>query len=307
MNRKPDFEYEGIKILIRLIDKIGRRLKKISERLGFLLYKKDFGEREDDIYIATYPKSGTTLMQMILYQLTTDGSLDFKHIYEVSPWIRNASARREKPKEFPSPRVIKTHDFYNEFPKGTKGRFIFVYRDGMDVAVSLFNQNKNYNNPDLQFDVFIKKFLSGKKRSWFYYTKDWLENKKHLPVLLLTYEDLINQKEEQIRKIIQFCGLASTADQIERAIRLSSFESMKKEEEKFGVQPPVSKMVFDQFIRRGKVGEGSKMLTEEQRERFNVLFADIVSPALQKTIPENNDHLKNSIVGEDRIFMTKDQ
>ncbi len=292
MKRKPDFEYEGIKILIRLIDQIGRRLKKLSERLGFLLYKKEFGERDDDIYIATYPKSGTTLMQMILYQLTTDGNSDFHHIYDVSPWIRNASARREKPKVFPSPRLIKTHDFYKEFPKGTKGRFIFVYRDGMDVAVSLYHQNKNYNNPDLQLDEFLKKFLSWKKRSWFYYTKDWLENKKRFPVLFLTYEDLIHHKEEQIRKIIDFCRLQSTAEQIDRAIRLSSFENMKKEEEKFGVQPPVSKMVFDQFIRRGKVGEGSKLLSEDQRERFQSLYSQIVSPTIEKIIPREmkTDH-----------------
>lgn len=264
----PDFELIGVKFINTLVDKVGRRLKKISDKLSFMLYKLEFGERDDDIYIVTYPKSGTTMMQMILYHLTTQGDLTFNHIYEVSPWIRNASIRGEKLKEFSSPRLIKSHDFYKEFSKGVKGRFIFVYRDGMDVAVSLYHQNRNYNNPDLEFNEFISKFLSNRKTNWFKYTQDWLDNKHNLTILYLKYEDLINDKEMQINKIIRFCKLNCTPDQIERALRYSSFDQMKQLEEKFGVQPPSSKMVYDQFIRRGKIGEGKKHFSPEQHDKF---------------------------------------
>ena len=69
------------------------------------------------IYISTYPKSETTLMQMILYHLTTDGRMNFKHIYEVSPLIHNASFLGQKPPDLKSPRIIKTHDNYKDFGK----------------------------------------------------------------------------------------------------------------------------------------------------------------------------------------------
>ncbi len=46
----------------------------------------DFNIRPDDIFIVTYPRSGTTWMQMILYQLTTDGKMNFPHISKVCPW-----------------------------------------------------------------------------------------------------------------------------------------------------------------------------------------------------------------------------
>ncbi len=275
MKQMPDFELIGVKLIYKLVDKAGRRLKKISDKLGFILYKLEFGERDDDIYIVTYPKSGTTMMQMILYHLTTHGDLAFNHIYEVSPWIRNASIRGEKPREFASPRLIKSHDFYEEFSKGVKGRFIFVFRDGMDVAVSLFHQNRNYNNPDLEFNEFISKFLSNGKTNWFKYTQDWLENKHNHTILYLRYEDLINDKEGQINKIIRFCKLNSTADQIDRALRYSSFDQMKQLEEKFGVQPPSTKMVYDQFIRRGKIGEGKKHFSPEQQDKFIKLSSSI--------------------------------
>ena len=41
----------------------------------------------DDIFVVTYPRSGTTWTQMILYQLTTDGRMDFAHITQVCPWF----------------------------------------------------------------------------------------------------------------------------------------------------------------------------------------------------------------------------
>lgn len=52
----------------------------ITARMKKLM--QDFGARETDIYVVTFPKSGTTLMQMIIYQLTTQGNMDFQHLYD---------------------------------------------------------------------------------------------------------------------------------------------------------------------------------------------------------------------------------
>jgi hypothetical protein len=46
--------------------------------------------RPDDIFIATYPRSGTTWMQMILYQLTTDGEMDMPHMAQHCPWFERS-------------------------------------------------------------------------------------------------------------------------------------------------------------------------------------------------------------------------
>ena len=87
-------EHQGYEWMLKFCVKIGKRINKVgkwflkrADRLRFEQYKLEFGERDDDIYITTYPKSGTTVMQVILYQLTTKGDMGFKHIYDVSPWI----------------------------------------------------------------------------------------------------------------------------------------------------------------------------------------------------------------------------
>src|SRR5688572_22781696 len=63
------------------------KLSRIHERFAFLQYGLDYDGYPDDIFIVTYPKSGTTWLQMIVYQLTTDGAMDFGHIDEVSPFL----------------------------------------------------------------------------------------------------------------------------------------------------------------------------------------------------------------------------
>ena len=192
--------------------------------------------------------------------------MDFNHIYEVSPWIRNASHRQQKPVELPSPRLIKTHDKYIEFPKGTKGRFIHVHRDGKDVAVSLYNQNKDYNKNDLKFEVFLKDFF--KNKVWFKYSKAWFRNRNNLNVLYVRYEDLLTNKRREIERIVNFLELNIEKEAIDRAIKYSSFDYMKKHETKFGEQPSERKkheMRFNNFIRKGKAGEGEKLFNNDQK------------------------------------------
>jgi len=272
MNKKEDIEkdytYIGYNKLYKLAFRFSGKIKRIADDLYFEQFKMKFGEQDTDIYIVTYPKSGTTLLQMILHQLTTEGGIDFDHIYDVSPWIRNASFKKEEPKEFPAPRVIKSHDYYHQFEKNKKGRFIFAYRDGMDVAVSLYHQNKNYNKADLDFNEYMTQFLKPRKKTWFNHAKEWFKNKNGFPVLYIRYEDLINNKRAEIDRIIDFCQLDADEATIERAMHYSSFDFMKTHEEKFGVQPKVKEVVYNQFIRKGKKGEGKKTLSPEQQNEF---------------------------------------
>jgi hypothetical protein len=225
-------------------------------------------------------KSGTTLMQMMLYQMTTSGDVDFDHIYEVSPWIRNDAFKGKQPLNFPSPRIIKSHDPYERFEKNTKGRFIHVIRNGKDVAASLFHQNRNYINPELKFETTFKNFFIRKSKiNWFTYNRYWLENKNRFNILYVKYEDILDKKEEVIHTLATFLKIELAPEIMARTLERSSFEFMKMYEEKFGEQP--IERVYNQFIRKGKVGEGETLLDAKQTELFQKQFDKHLSKLLR--------------------------
>ena len=90
------------RILFNSVSSARNRLTILRNLLRVRMFKREFDYRSDDIYVATYMKSGTTLLQMILYQLFTDGNMDFDHIYDVSPWLEHAIAHNISLKDFAS-------------------------------------------------------------------------------------------------------------------------------------------------------------------------------------------------------------
>ena len=257
------------------------RTRRALENLRWLDYKFKFGERDDDIYVATYPKSGTTLMQMLLYQLTTDGNMDFNHIYDVSPWIRNAALNGIPPLELPSPRIIKTHDPYSIVPASTKGRFIFVTRNPQDCIVSNWYQEINYRTTDLSLADYAERKLI-EKPNWFEFTRERLTNSKHLPMLCLRYEDLLSDYAGCVAKISGFLKTDFSPEAISRAYERTRFDYRKQHEDKFGNRPEQAECIYNQFIRQGKTGEGMRLLPAHIVDKYQSLY-ESTEKLLEKT------------------------
>jgi len=73
-----------------------------------------------------------------------------------------------------------------------------------------------------------------------------------------------------LKKVAAFCNIKVAEKDLPRIKKRCSFEFMKKHEDKFGEQPPEPKpqFVYDQFIRKGKSGEGKNILTDKQKKEF---------------------------------------
>jgi hypothetical protein len=249
------------------------------------LARSRFSPRVDDIYIATYPRSGTSLVQMMLYQLTTDGAVGFRHIDEVIPFLEHSLQNGHTLDGLPSPRILKTH-LPQRLVSGWPGRYIYICRDGRDVAVSYFHLYKTYVSPTLTFPDFFEKFLAGQLKygSWFQHVLGWEARREEPNFTLLHYEDLVQNLGRCLEQVTSFLGWTISAEQRTRVLDRCKFAFMRQHENRFApanspLGPGTSSSTPGRFIRQGRIGSWKQELTSEQVLRFNqtarMYFANI--------------------------------
>ncbi len=239
------------------------------------LIRHGYVPRPDDVFIATAPKSGTTLMQMMLYQLTTDGSMSFSHVDSVSPFFELDFMRGAPPgfhERFPSPRIFKTHLRYEHMPQGVP-RVLYMVRDVWDVALSSYHHELLVNGMDVDLGVFLDRYLAGQTRfiSWFDHLESWWPHRNEPTVLLLRYEEAIRDLEGTVRRVAAFCGIPIDERAMPRILERCGLEFMKRHDAKF--DPRMRRVIPGQgeggtFIREGKAGKGRQALGERHREEI---------------------------------------
>jgi len=214
-------------------------------------------KRPDDVYIVTYPKSGTTWVQMMAWQLQSNGSLDFRHIDDVVPWIERCTARDlARLAALPSPRFFKTHLPYRDVPAGA--RYIYVVRRLRDVAVSYYHHYRLMEDFTGGVDAFAKHVLAGKVGggSWSDHVRPWVARRNDPDVLFLSYEEMKADPAGALRRIARFSGVALAESDIPRLIEQSSVAFMKKLDARF--DPRLARR--GSFVRKGEVDDAARAL-----------------------------------------------
>ena len=244
-----------------------------------------FTPREDDIFIVTYPRSGTTWMQMILYQLASGGNMDFTHICQVAPWFERVISFHvmtgQDIEAMPSPRIFKTHLTYQWIPKG-QCKYIYVVRNGKDVAVSYYHFYRSHLGFKGDFSEFFDHFIQGQVQfgSWFDHVSGWWEHRDRLNILFLDYETLVRDLESCLDQIIQFCGFQVNPNQLSDIMEKCSFSFMKQHENKFD---HLTAMIWEKgykqntFIRKGETGEGKTYFTQQHEKVFKQQLKRMIS------------------------------
>jgi hypothetical protein len=256
---------------------LANRLSGAVRRIQLVKLKHfDFVPRPDDIFIVTYPRSGTTWMQMILYQLTTDGSMDSPHIYEYCPWFETSSRSADGFEGRPSPRLFKSHLPYRQIPRGPC-KYIYVARNGKDAAVSYYHLQRSHSGYQGTFEEFFDLFMRGQvdSGSWFTHVRGWWQHRHDPNVLFLRYEDLLGDLEGSLRKIAAFCGLTISEERFPSVLDRCSFAFMKRHESQF--DPLIGQLwekgsQLNGFLRQGRSGEGKERLSPQQVTWFERVF-----------------------------------
>ena len=108
----------------------------------------DFKFRDDDVVIATYAKSGTTWTQQIIGQILFNGREDL-NVAELSPWldlrVPPKDVKLEALEAQKNRRFVKTHLPVDALVFSPKAKYIYIGRDGRDVAWSLYNHHVHAN------------------------------------------------------------------------------------------------------------------------------------------------------------------
>lgn len=175
-------------------------------------FEKDlnrFETRSDDVYVVSFPKSGTTWMQEIVWQIFNDGKISEERVERRYPFLEksqlfdrpgdDSDKKKISVNSRPSPRLIKSHLPYHVIPmskdESKRSKYIYVARNPRDVAVSYYHfvlsfGADSYFNGTWKF--FVKLFLEGKNSYglWSDHVLPWWEHKDEPHILFLKYEDL---------------------------------------------------------------------------------------------------------------------
>jgi len=224
------------------------------------------------IWLASYPKSGNTLMRSILssYFYSKDGNFEFKNLSQIKQFpmsvdfmslgidiendeevfknFINVQKFINKKKEGLS--FFKTHsslvkmydcDFTN---LENSLAAIYIVRDPRNVVSSLANHNGI--SVDEATDIIIDQNMFTDKSpktckvlvgSWASNYNSWREFKKKDRYILIKYEDLITKKKTVLIRIFKFfeeIGIKHKLNMVKlnKAIKTTEFNLMKSKEEK---------------------------------------------------------------------------
>ena len=243
---------------------------------------KNFKLYPEDIWIATYPKCGTTWAQQIVRLIRNNGEKDNRLINVAVPWLEAISGYPYvKVDDLPRPRMYKSHFPYSLMPCGpphtTPCKYIFVARNPKDVAVSLFFHVRLRHFPDMDWDSFWKKFACGDVvyGDYFNYLLDWWPHRDDKNVLFLKYEDMKRDLPEAVSQVASFMGVELTESVLAEIVHLSSFEVMKDDDtSNYSWTAAMKKENAPKFMRKGIVGDWKNFFSTDQSAEMDAICAE---------------------------------
>ena len=175
--------------------------------------------------------------------------------------------------------------------------YIYIIRDPRDLCIS-WAKHSNYSiDQSIDFlcnslsvlkwvnkskysmmpnNIFPLQFVS----SWKEHIKSWTENDLGVPKLVIKYEDLIENKEIIIKKIIKFfyenfnTKINNLDSRLKNILETTSFDYMKKAEIKSGFDEA---MPWNSFFQEGKKEQWKDLLKKTQRSKIENNFREYMN------------------------------
>lgn len=203
--------------------------------------------RPEDVFICGYPKSGNTWLQHM-----TTAALFGVNVEIVSDTLMNELVPdihfKRYYRRFSNPCVFKSH----HLPRPAYRRVVYLIRDGRDVMVSYFHHlNATAGTADFLRMVQRGDGLSFGK--WHDHVEAYLSNPYNAELMIIRYEDLKRDALGQLKRLCSFAGIERDEATLAAAVEVTSFDRMKKKEQRLGWETP-GWPKDKPFVRRGQSG-----------------------------------------------------
>uniref|UniRef100_A0A224Z7D2 Sulfotransferase n=1 Tax=Rhipicephalus zambeziensis TaxID=60191 RepID=A0A224Z7D2_9ACAR len=263
---------------------------------------------DGDLFVASYPKCGTTWTQHIVYSILRDGATptNIMEFMSSSPFLEFMGA--EGARAMPRPGAIKTHLPFNKVPYSAQAKYIYITRNPYDCCVSAYYHVKNFHSMlfDGTFDEYFDMFVEGKVDygDYFAHLLSWYKRRGDSNVLFLTYEELKKDSRGCVLKMADFIDKQQYGDKLRNQPELLnkvldsiSKDSMRKLYSQLGewgkqlANTPVEALpeamrsametikqvcaqpIKGDFVRKGIVGDWKNHFSSEQIARMKELIA----------------------------------
>jgi hypothetical protein len=240
-----------------------------------LVWYWHLGLRHQDVFQASYPRSGSTWLRFMLFQILRGEEAGFGKIDACIPEIEH---QRGIPPVLPmGGRLIKTHEKYRK----DYSRAVFLVRDVRDVFLSTYASAVDLGTAPFvskgDLDSFLVSFLEGRALqmgSWQEHSRSWLESPlaERGNLMVVKYEDLRRNPEPMLARLLEFLGVNPNLETIRKAVESNSLQQMRAKEDQARKAGERSVLLASykgstengRFVRKGSVGGWRSKLTEAQ-------------------------------------------
>jgi len=257
------------------------------------------------IWIASYPKSGSTWLRAFLHNYVRDAETphDINRLMDLTTGESSAARYRRHDPRPPSqysiadvqrlrPLVhraladahpglifVKTHNALlvvegvQTITKAVTSGAIYILRDPRDVAISYSRHLDRSIDDTIAILADVEAATGGtdekvyeRLSSWSAHVHFWTR-RPHPELHVMRYEDMVAAPYQAFGGLIRFLGQDPPEDRLARAVRFSDFAVLQAQEAARGFieQPARSN---GPFFRAGQVGQWKTVLTRAQRARI---------------------------------------